>query len=75
MGRQPSRGTKMSTYKITELQNANSTRQGEMVEAKSLADAKRKASRMQTFQGTVLEVSDADGLILSTKQNGAWNDR
>jgi hypothetical protein len=65
----------MNAYKITELQNANSTRKGEMVEAKSLTEAKRKASRMQMFQGTALEVADADGLILSTKENGAWNDR
>lgn len=60
-------------YTVTEKQNANSRRDGTTVEAASLSEAKRKAARMQAFQGTVLEISDASG-VLSRKKNGKWHD-
>jgi len=60
-------------YTVTEKQNMNSYRDGELVEARNLADAKRKASRMQSFQGTVLEISDTSGPICY-KENGKWKD-
>jgi hypothetical protein len=63
----------MQTYTITEKQNAQSRREGSTVEAKDLSDAKRKASKMQCFQGTVLEISDESG-VLSIKKDGKWID-
>jgi len=58
-------------YTVTEKQTANSWREGEKIKAVSLSEAKRKASRMQVFQGTVLEISDAAGPI-AIKENGVW---
>lgn len=65
----------MTTYIITELQNANSHRKGEAVEAKDLTAAKRKASSMQMFQGTVMEIAYENGAIVSVKEDGKWQDR
>ena len=65
----------MTTYIITELQNANSYRKGETVEVKNLTAAKRKASRLQMFQGTVMEIAYQDGAVVSVKENGKWQDR
>ena len=61
----------MATYTITEKLSAQSTREGSTVEARNLSDAKRKASKMQCFQGTVLEIADASG-VLSIKKDGKW---
>ena len=63
----------MQTYTITEKQNVQSRREGSTVEAKDLSDAKHKASKMQCFQGTVLEISDTSG-VLSIKKDGKWVD-
>lgn len=65
----------MTTYIITELQNANSYRKGKSVEAKDIAAAKRKASRMQMFQGTVMEIAYENGAVVSVKEGGKWQDR
>lgn len=64
----------MGQYTITEKQNAQSRRDGTQVEAASLSDAKRRASRMQVFHGTVIEISDAHG-VLSVKRGGKWQDQ
>ena len=65
----------MDTYIITELQNANSYRKGEAVDAKDLTTAKRKASKMQMFQGTVMEIAYENGETVSIKKDGKWRDR
>jgi len=64
----------MTTYIVTELQNAQSSRKGETVEAANLTAAKRKASSMQMFQGTVMEIAAENGSVLSRKQDGKWID-
>lgn len=70
----------METYYISELQNANSYREATKIEAKNLTQAKRKASRMQCFYGTVMEIGlsvNESGFILnpiSRKIDGKWVD-
>lgn len=64
----------MTAYIITELQNAQSRRKGEAVEAANLSAAKRKASEMQMFKGTVLEIAAENGAVLSRKEDGRWFD-
>ena len=64
----------MTTYLVTELQNAQSSRKGETVEAANLTSAKRKASSLQVYQGTVMEIAAENGSILSRKQDGKWID-
>ncbi|MFT3758419.1 hypothetical protein [Thauera sp.] len=57
----------MAKFIITEKQDLNSTRKGEIVEAKDLTGAKRAASRSQLFQGTVLTVESESGVLLAWK--------
>lgn len=64
----------MTAYIITELQNAQSHRKGEAIEAATLTAAKRKASSMQMFKGTVLEIAAENGIVLSRKEDGRWID-
>ena len=64
----------MATYIITELQNAQSSRKGKAVEAATLTEANRKASRLQMFNGTVLEIAAENGAVLSRKEEGRWID-
>ena len=64
----------MATYIITELQTAQSSRKGWAVEAATLTEAKQKASRLQMFNGTVLEISAENGAVLSRKKEGRWSD-
>ena len=61
-------------YIVRELQNANSTREGTFVSAKSLASVKRKASRDQLFEGTILTIETTDGRVVATKTAGDWED-
>ena len=60
-------------YTIFELQDAASMRNGVSIEAKNLADAKRKASRAQMFCGTVLVIESAFGAVLAVKDGRGWN--
>ena len=62
----------MNTYTITELDNYNSTRVGNIIKCKNLTTAKKMASRSQAFYGTVLTIS-VDGNVISYKENGKWN--
>lgn len=62
----------MTTFIIIEKQNSNSSRKGEKVEAANLAAAKRKATGLQLFQGTVMEITDELGNRLAIKTNGRW---
>ena len=64
----------MTAYIITELQNAQSHRKGDAIEAANLTAAKRKASGMQMFKGTVLEIAAENGSVLSRKKEGRWID-
>ena len=64
----------MTAYIITELQNAQSRREGEAIEAANLTAAKRKAAGMQMFKGTIMEVAAENGAVLSRKQDGRWID-
>ena len=64
----------MNSFIITEKQNAQSSRKGETVQAANLSAAKRKASGMQMFKGTVLEISAENGAVLSRKEGGRWTD-
>ena len=64
----------MTAYIITELQNAQSSRKGEAVEAANLTAAKRKAAALQMFKGTIMEIAAENGAVLSRKQDGRWID-
>ncbi len=64
----------MATYTITEKQNMASYRKGYKIEADCLTSAKRKASRMQFFQGTVLVIEADNGALLASKANSKWTD-
>ena len=65
----------MTKFIITEKQDRNSTRAGEVVEVKSLTAAKRKASSLQFFQSTVMTIESENGTLLSWKDKaGKWND-
>ena len=59
-------------YMIRELQNAQSIREGMIVEAKSLRAAKMRAAKLQAFRGTVMRIADMDGTVLALKVNRKW---
>lgn len=59
-------------YIIKEVQNVNSERKGERIEAASLSAAKRAASRAQMFQGSVMKIENVAGVLLACKENGRW---
>lgn len=62
----------MKTYIITEKENLNSHRAPMAVQDfKSLAAAKRYATKNQAFFGTVLTISDTNGELLSIKQGSS----
>ena len=67
------------TYYVAEIQNADSYREAEKIEAKNLTAAKRIASRSQCFEGTILEIAESvneQGFItdpIARKENGRWN--
>lgn len=64
----------MATFIIRELQNAQSSRKGETIEAADLAAAKRAASRKQMFKGTVMTIESERGARLAVKESGRWTD-
>ena len=57
---------------VKELQNVCDHRAGTEIEAKDLTAAKRAASRMQQFKGTVLMIADSKCLALAVKDGGKW---
>ena len=69
----------MEIFYIAEMQNQQSYREAEKVFAKDLPCAKRKASKMQVFQGTTLVIGreiDDEGFIVEAickKVNGKWH--
>jgi len=62
----------MRTYKMTEKQNLNSQREGVTFEAKTLTAAKRKASSLQAFYGTVIELEQGGVTVAVKEKNGKW---
>lgn len=60
----------MNKFIITEKQTRDSSRAGEVFEAKSLTAAKRKASSLQVFQGTIMTIESESGALLSWKEAG-----
>jgi hypothetical protein len=64
-------GSRMK-FIVKETQHACDQRAGVEIEAKDLTAAKRAASRMQQFKGTVLRVADAKGFELAFKEGGKW---
>lgn len=59
---------------LTEKQNLNSYRDGEIITAKTLTSAKRKAARRKFFQGTVLTLETLTREMLAYKAHGKWID-
>ena len=60
-------------FTIRELQNAQSYREGETIEARDLRAAKIAASKRQLFQGTVLVIEDVHEHRLAVKKDGKWH--
>lgn len=60
---------------IHELQNLQSVRKGTRFEG-TLRGAKAKATRDQVWQGTVLKITDEDGMAVAVKdrETGKWYD-
>lgn len=65
----------MTTYTLIEEQNSNSEREGVEFEAKNLTQAKRKATSLQCFEGTFLELLDGSITIAVKENNGKWIDK
>lgn len=67
-------------YYVMEVQNAGALAIAEVFEAKSLASAKRTASRKQVFQGTVLYLGtevDSNGFVrnpIAIKEGKEWSE-
>lgn len=60
-------------YIIKETQNVNSDREGIKFEGETLTQAKRFASRNQSFQGTTLKIEDENGALIAFKESGkSW---
>lgn len=60
-------------FVIREIQNAQSYRAGETIEACDLRAAKIAASKRQMFQGTVLVIEDVHEYRLAVKEDGKWH--
>ena len=65
---------------VAEIQDVSSFRKAEEIEVKDMAAAKRKASQMRCFEGTVLEIGDSvdeNGFLtnkICRKVDGKWMD-
>lgn len=66
----------MNSYTVIEKQNANSQREGTEFQARDLTAAKRKATSLQCFHGTYLELLDDRGDTIAAKEaGGKWIDQ
>lgn len=64
-----------TTYNIKESTHVNSRVEGDKIEATSLTQAKRHASRNKIFQGTTLRIDNSEGVCLAYKEPGCkWVD-
>jgi len=62
----------MINYTMTEKQDLYSQRENVTFEAKNLTAAKRKASSLQAFYGTIISL-EQDGYVVAVKEkNGKW---
>lgn len=61
----------MTTYVIEEKATVNSIRKGYELKAKTLAQAKRLASRNRAFYNTVIVIKHC-GDVVAYKENGRW---
>ena len=61
----------MCKFIVKEMQHVCDHRSGTEIEAKDLTAAKRAASRMQQFKGTILLITDINGFELAIK-DGKW---
>jgi len=57
---------------MTEKQNTNSQREGVTFEAKNLTAAKRKASSLQAFDGTIIELELNGDTVAVKEKDGKW---
>lgn len=73
----------MNKYIVRELQQEGAFREGVEVHARSLSQAKRKATALQVFEGTILRIESSHGgsigatdigKTLSVKKCGCWID-
>ena len=63
-------------FYITETQNFKSQRDGEIIEAKDLTQAKRMASYLQFFKGTVMKIyTENKTTLLAVKEKGKWESK
>lgn len=62
----------MTTYTLIEKQNSNSEREGVEFEAKNLTQAKRKATKLQCFEGTFLVLREGLYVVAAKEKNGKW---
>lgn len=62
----------MKTWIIYELQDAQSTREASRAYSGTLESAKRKATRDQFFQGSVLKIFGENGAEVAIKEKGKW---
>jgi hypothetical protein len=62
----------MTTYTLIEKQNSNSQREGVEFEANNLTQAKRKATKLQCFEGTFLELREGLSTVATKEANGKW---
>ena len=58
----------MNTFILIEKENFNSEREGISFTAKNLTGAKIKASKLQCFDSTILELTDETGHTLAIKE-------
>lgn len=61
-------------YTVEEKQNFQSHREGYQMEADTLQQAKRLASRNQLFRDTVLVIKGTNGKEVTYKEKGRWID-
>ena len=64
----------MNQYIIKELQNEQSHRNGSIIMAKTLTEAKKTAQREREFTNTILVIEHASGWRMATKVKGMWHD-
>ena len=63
-------------FYITETQNFKSQRDGEIIEAKDLTQAKRMASYLQFFKSTVMKIyTENKTTLLAVKEKGKWESK
>jgi hypothetical protein len=60
------------TYIFREIENVCSYRLPTTIRAANITTARRRASALQVFQGTVLTLENENGELICYKENGKW---